>query len=122
MLYWVTRALGVAPTFAARKGDQRTVAGHEVTQRTGVWVLEFGGAPEEWSLDDAIDRLLMLLPGDLRVWERLAAAHRLDVFCALHLKCRNRGVTLSPELLRCLADRHLELGLDIYYVGPDSPP
>lgn len=117
----VTRALGVAPTFAARKGERRRSGGGEVVQRTGVWYVAFGGAPQEWTLGEAIDALLDRLPDDLAVWDALAARYRLDLFCGLHLEDWNRGITLGPALLRRLADRHLEISFDIYYVGSDEP-
>ena len=114
----VTRAFGVQPTFAAGKGERRQSGGREVVQRTGVWYVSFEGTPEEWTLADAVRELLALLPQDLAVWERLAARYSLDVFCGLHMRRWNRGFALEPPLLRQLADRHLELDVDIYYVGP----
>lgn len=116
----VTRALGVAPTFASRKGELSKIAGRDVLQGTGTWFFEFAGAPEEWTLDDAIETLLRRLPADLTVWEQLSAKYRLDVFCGVYLTGVNRGMTLSQTLLRQLADRHLELDLDIYCVDPDA--
>jgi hypothetical protein len=113
----VTRVLGVEPTFAARKGDRRRSAGGEVVQRTGVWCVNFEGAPEEWTLGDAVGQLVARLPHDPAVWEGLAARYSLDVFCGLHMSCWNRGFALDPALLRQLADRHLKLDVDIYYVG-----
>lgn len=117
----VTRALGVAPTFAARKGERRRSGDREIVQGTGVWYIEFAGAPAEWTLDEAIAALLDRLPADLAVWDALAARHQLDVFCGLHMSAWNRGVALPPALLRRLADRHLELDFDIYCSGPDEP-
>ena len=116
----VTRALGAVPSFAARRGDRRGSPGREVIQRTGVWSAQFGGAPREWTLGEAIDALLERLPSDLAVWDALAAKYRLDVFCGVHLEGWNRGIALGPMLLRRLADRHLELSLDIYYVESDE--
>lgn len=116
----VTRALGVRPTFAASKGDRRTSGSREVTQRTGVWCVEFGGAPEEWTLDDAIRQLLVRLPSAPTVWDELAAKYKLDVFCGLHLARWNRGFMLPPDVLRQLAERHLHLDVDIYCVESDE--
>jgi hypothetical protein len=115
----VTALLGVEPTFAARKGDRRRSGSVEVVQRTGIWIFAL---PEsrEWELADAIRTLLARLPEDLAVWERLRAKAKIDVFCGLYLEHWNRGVDLSPELLRQLADRGLTLGLDIYGNGSDS--
>ncbi len=116
----VTRALGAAPTFAARKGERRPSGGREVIQRTGVWFVEFQGAPVEWTLDEAIAALLDRLPADMAVWDELAAKYELDLFCGLHLGAWNRGFALPPGLLHRLAERHLELDVDIYCVGSDE--
>jgi len=112
----VTGALGTAPTFAARKGERRTSGGREVVQRTGVWFVEFR-APEEWTLDEAIGELLDRLPSDTKVWAQLAAKYELDLLCGLHLSAWNRGFVLPAALLARLAERHLELDVDIYCVG-----
>jgi hypothetical protein len=114
----VTTALATSPTFAARKGERRLSGGREVVQRTGVWLVDFRGAPEEWTLADAINELLNRLPADNAVWERLAAKYVLDVSCGLYLAAWNRGFALPPALLRRLAERHLELNVDIYCNGP----
>ena len=116
----VSEMLGVQPTFAARKGDRRLEAGREIIQRTGVWGFGFGGAPEEWTLADAISALIDRLPADLSVWGRLASSHRLDVFCGLQIGAWNQGFGLPPELLLRLAERRLELSVDVYCVPSDE--
>jgi hypothetical protein len=116
----VTKVLNISPTFAARKGDRRPSGDRDIVQGTGIWTLTFSGTPSEWTLDEAIPILLDKLPADLAVWDRLAEKYDLDVFCGLQLECWNRGFALSPELLLRLAQRHLELDVDIYYVGSDE--
>lgn len=113
-------ALGVQPTFAARKGNRRSTRGGESVQRTGIWYFQFPGVAEEWTLDEAIAALLDRLPSEQTVWDALAKQHRLDVYCGLHLDEWNRGAELSPELLRRLANQHLTLSLDIYFEGADG--
>jgi len=113
----ITRAFGVQPSFAARKGDVRLSGGREVRQRTGIWLLNFGGAPEEWTLSDAISELLDRLPADLSVWTHLGLKYQLDVFCGLHISAWNRGFEIVPSVLRRLAERSLSLSVDIYCEG-----
>ena len=116
----ISLALGVPPTFAARKGDRRRTRGGERIQRTGVWYVQLSGAPEEWTLDEGIAALLDRLPSQQAVWDALAEKHKLDVYCGLHLSEWNRGAELPPALLRRLADQHLTLLLDIYYEGTED--
>jgi hypothetical protein len=118
----VTKLFGVAPSFAARPGDRWRAGGREFTQRTGVWSVQFEGATGDWTLDGAIGELLERLPADLAVWKRLAAKHRLELFCGLHLASWNGGLRIPPDLLRRMADRYLELDLGIYSIesGDDA--
>jgi hypothetical protein len=115
----VSLVLGVSPTFAARRGDRRSTRGGESVQRTGVWYVDFTGAPEEWTLGEAIAALLNRLPPEQAVWDVLAEQHYLEIYCGLHLSEWNRGAELAPALLRRLADQHLALSFDIYYEGAD---
>lgn len=113
----VTRALGVEPRFAARKGDTVQRGSRTVVQRVGIWTHRLSEDPSpEWELSDAIDALLVRLPSDLEVWRELGSRYKLDVFCGLFLGSENQGVELRPETLRALAERGLTLGLDVY--GP----
>jgi hypothetical protein len=116
----LSRSLGVQPTFAARKGERGFINGREVKQRIGVWYFEFNGAPEEWTLADAIVALLAQLPSDIGIWDNLALKHTLDVFCGVFVRSPNRGFSLPPDILRQLSDRHLELNVDIYSASDRS--
>lgn len=109
----VTRRLLVAPSFAARKGDERRSAGRTVRQRTGVWTLRLDVAAD-WTLGVAMERLLDQLPAPGPVWDELATRYRLEVFCALYLQAWNRGFVLEPEQLARMAERRLVLGVDVY--------
>jgi hypothetical protein len=116
----ISLALGVSPTFAARKGDRRSTRGGEAVQRTGVWYVDFAGPPEERTLGEAIEALVDRLPSDQSVWKVLTEHNDLEVWCGLHLSEWNRGADLAPSVLRRLADRHLTLSLDIYFEGDDG--
>ena len=116
----VTSTLLVQPSFSARKGDRHTSSGREIMQRTGIWVFNFSGSAEEWTLGDAIGALLDRLPSDLRIWQSLASKYRLDVFCGVYIEVWNRGFQLPPALMRRLADRGLSLGIDVYCDGSDD--
>ena len=49
----------------------------------------------------------------------LTRRFKVDLFCGLQMEEWNRGLSFSPETLRRVAERGLELGLDIYYVEDD---
>lgn len=111
----VTTVLGATPTTACRKGD---VTRLKVTTRVephGKWLLMIdhrAGAELEVLINELLDRMT----GDLRVWADLTGRFRADLFCGLQMEAWNRGLSFSPATLRRVADRGLELGLDIYYV------
>ena len=116
----VTSLLGVEPTFAARKGDERVSgSGHRtVVQRTGVWWIDVADS-REWLLEDAIEALLSRLPPEGPVWDELGKNYTLRLSCALHIEAWNRGCELSPRILAKIAQRGLTLDFDIYYSGED---
>jgi hypothetical protein len=113
----VTSELGVRPSFTARRGDRRASKAGEITQRSGVWILELTESAE-WQLADGITTLLERLPNELRVWRSLTSKATVDLYCGLHLAAWNRGVELPPGLLGQLAERGIALHLDIYYDPP----
>ncbi len=109
--------MGVEPTQSHRRGDTIVSAAgkHSRTCRLGVWSLSLEpGAEPRAELEAAIVSLLSRLPSDLSVWSRLSAKYEIDLFCGLFLEAPNRGLTLSPDLLKRLGERGIELGLDIY--------
>ncbi len=115
----ITRRLGVSPTLAARRGDDRPSEGGTVKQRVGIWAFGFSSS-QEWVLADAIGALLDRLPADVAVWREIASSATIDVFCGLHLDDWNRGLDLPPELLARLGERRITLSFDIYCGSSDD--
>lgn len=109
----LTRMLGVAPTLAKRKGEPAERDGATIEQRTGIWSYALPASPE-WELGDAIRTLLEQLPSDPALWESLAMEFSTDVFCALFLDAPNRLAILPVETLALLAERRLQLTLDLF--------
>jgi hypothetical protein len=80
--------------------------------KTGSWILD-GAQDAAGDLEEKISRLLTSVSADPAAWSALAG-YRKDVFCGLFLNRWNRGCSLSPELMRRLAERGLSVELDIY--------
>ena len=108
----ITRMLGVAPTSAARRGEEIDIGGVPVVQRTGVWAYALPASPE-WELGDAIDTLLDRLPHDPALWESLASWASVAVICGLFIQDADRAADLAPDTLARLAERRLALSLQI---------
>jgi hypothetical protein len=66
-------------------------------------------------VEDGIKRLLARLPSDSGVWASLTTRYEVDLFCGLFLASANRGFELSPQVMKLLADRGIEVGFDIYF-------
>lgn len=113
----ITRMLGVAPTFAGRKGEDVDHAGVPVTQRTGSWTYALPASPE-WELGDAIDTLLEQLPPDPALWESLACWAEVEVVCELYVHDIDRAASLPPDTLARLSERRLALRLEIRGLHP----
>ena len=105
--------LGAQPTNACRKGDIFRGKVSERVERTGRWLLNLPEIPGE-GFEPQIEGLLRRLTQDLGVWRELTAKYKGDIFCGVWLRNWNRGMCLPPELMAQLAERGLELGLDIY--------
>ena len=114
----ITRMLGVAPTFAGRKGEHVDHHGVPTAQPTGVWLYALPASPE-WELGDAIDTLLEQLPADPALWESMAGRAEVAVVCGLYVHDVDRSAALPPDTLARLAERRLALRLEIHGPAPE---
>ena len=111
----ISSRLGVTPTYGCRKGDRIRVKTRDRIATTGKWLLKIPAKSED-SLDLVIGILLDGMTKDLHVWRKLANAYDGDLYCGVSLDGASKGMELSPRLTRRLAERGLQLGLDIYAV------
>ena len=110
----VSALLGIEPTLSYRKGDTRlTRHGKEVVHRAGLWSLDVQDKTPE-DLNSQIPEILGQLTQDLGIWRALASRYRIDFFCGLFMEDSNEGVSLVPATLRAVAERGIEIGLDVY--------
>jgi Domain of unknown function (DUF4279) len=106
----VTRALGGEPHERATKGE---LLGSGSAALTGVW-LRRATDQMPGDVDVQIRELLVGLTEDPANWIELSARFRADIFVGLFLNQPNEGLGLRPETLAKLAERGLDLSLDIY--------
>jgi len=116
----VTRLLGAAPSASQTKGQ-------EVHGKDGrVRIAKFGGwrlqasetAPAD--LDAQVSEILSKLSSDLKIWSDLSARFDVDLFCGLFMDRGNEGLGVSPQTLRSLGERGIELSLDVYAGDGDA--
>ena len=109
----ITQLLGRTSDLARRKGETILTEGRERVASTGAWIVNTdSSAPGD--LDRQINELLAGTTDDLAVWRRLVDRFRVDVFCGLFMKEPNEGIAISPQTLQKMAERGIELDLDIY--------
>jgi uncharacterized protein DUF4279 len=108
----VTRLLGVKPTNSHRLGDQVRPP-YPVRSHHGVWLLGVKGIKGR-DLESTLWQLLKTTGRSGRGWSTVLKSGRADAFCGLFLRAWNRGLELSPELLKELGRRRITLSLDIY--------
>lgn len=110
----ITSMLGVKPTVGVRKGGKWiTSIGTEKIARRGSWRIKIDDR-SPGDLDAQIANLLAPLTTDLVVWENLSSRFDADIFLGLFLHESNEGISLSPDTLRAVGSRGLELDLNIY--------
>lgn len=119
---YVTARLGVDPTRSYHLGDIRTgSAGRTYRMTTGSWHFE-AGEREPGDMDAQITNILSALTDDLSAWRDLVARYRGRLICGLFLDETNQMAGIDASTLRQIADRGLELVLDIYGLDGSSTP
>lgn len=109
----VTNLLQCQPTEIRKMGDVRGSKENPRIVTTGSW--RFHVDENDVSiLEEKVDKLLKQLTDDLLIWKQLTDRFQTDIFCGLFLEDFNEGFSLSPEILKKLSDRNLEIGFDIY--------
>jgi hypothetical protein len=115
----VTRALGAAPSASELKGQElHGKEGRVRTSKFGAWRLH-ASETSPADLDAQVAEILSKLSSDLRVWAELSAKFDVDLFCGWFMEEENEGLGVSPQTLRSLGERGIELSLDIY-AGDDE--
>jgi hypothetical protein len=105
--------LGRKPTSSSLKGDIVRKNDRTRIEKTGKWILSVRETPGE-PLEPQITDLLASLTSELSVWRSLAKRFRVRFVVGAWIRSWNRGIEISPGLLRMLSDRDLGLGVDIY--------
>jgi uncharacterized protein DUF4279 len=121
----VTSLLGVAPTQIQEKGKPRVTPNgkHVRVGQFGRWSLELKpDETDEWDATEAAKILLSRVPADPTIWRSISSRARVRLSIGVSLESFNQGLSVDPALLRLLADREMQLDLEIYAGdGEDTP-
>lgn len=113
----VTSLLGVEPTQVQQKGKPWVTPNgkHVRVGKFGRWSLELKpNETDEWDVAEAAKILLSRVPADSAKWRALSSRARVRLSVGVSLGSFNQGLSVDPALLRLLADREMQLDLDIY--------
>ena len=111
----ITRLLGCVPTYSHVKGHewQSKGTGKAYVKDFGIWALKANDCEPE-NLNEQVAWLLGQLTSDLKIWSSIREQYSIDLFCGFFMQTSNEGTNISPKTLLALAEREIELGLDIY--------
>tara|TARA_R110000787_G_C13098090_1_gene412164 strand:+ start:58 stop:495 length:438 start_codon:yes stop_codon:yes gene_type:complete len=110
----ITKLLGGEPTYVALKGQTFTSkAGRTRTAKTGTWQYTATRATPG-DLDAQVCEILEQLTNDKQTWLELSETYEIDLFCGFFMEETNEGMTISPETVRNLAQRNVEILFEIY--------
>jgi hypothetical protein len=113
----VSRALGVEPTSAHRRGERRKPTSSPYS--TGAWLLTEHGRDAE-PAETIIDRLLRQLPDDPAVWRGLKMRHEIQVRFGLHMTGWNKGLSIPSRQVTRIGELGARMEFDIYAYGEDE--
>jgi thiamine kinase-like enzyme len=72
-------------------------------------------------LEEKIETLFSYFTDDKDIWTDVAKKLDADIFCGLFLDNWNEGFIFTPNLLKKICDRNLEIGFDFYSAyGPST--
>ena len=118
----ISRLLGCEPTMAWPKGHvQVGNSGRELVKKSGGWLLHASDSEPE-NVDGQVSELLARLTSDLGIWIGLAKRFQVDLFCGWFMEGSNEGVSVSTATMLALAERGIDLSLDIYGPGERNEP
>jgi len=118
----ISRALGVEPTHAHRRGDHRrgeSPGSGIPPYSSGAWLLKEHGRDAE-PAEAVIDRLLKQLPEDPAVWRDLSTRHDIQFRFGLHMTGWNKGLSIPLNQVTRIAELRASMEFDIYAYGEDG--
>jgi len=102
----VTGAFGLEPTISVSREES-------VDPGEGFWARQFDGTGGP-SLSEQLHVLVASLSAPVAVWRELGTRARIRLVCSLYPGDWNQGTAVLSEHLQWLAERGIELGIDIH--------
>jgi Domain of unknown function (DUF4279) len=113
----VSRALGVEPTRAHRRGESPGPGSPPYL--SGAWLLKERGRDAELA-EAIIERLLKQLPEDPAVWRDLTRRHEIQFRFGLHMTGCNKSLSIPLKHVTRIAKLGASIQFDIYTYGEEG--
>ena len=115
----ITKTLGVEPTTAWNPGE-RHLLGNGKSGKTritdwGKWCLKTGRNRNP--VEPKIRKIFQLCTSDLNSWHTIASKYEIWLTIIAYLDNWNRELDLAPDILQLIAERQLQLKVDVYFNG-----
>jgi hypothetical protein len=117
----VTAVLGIKPTDFVRRGDTHGPSNRAATYKINGWFLS---SENTVSSQDSLRHIEWLLPLVEPRRSQLGAlreqGHRMEISCYWLSASGHGGPTLTPDVMRRVAELGLGLSFDVYFGGRDE--
>lgn len=111
----VTRLLLIEPSHTRTRGLSLSERDGAPVAKFGSWIVKLtSDETDEWDVSDAIRLLINRFPKASSVWKHLPVRSEVRLRIGLHLRTKNQGFSLPPDILQFAADRDIEIEFDIY--------
>ncbi|MFT4740501.1 MAG: hypothetical protein ACI9L9_001284 [Marivirga sp.] len=116
----ITKLIEAEPTKAWNPHELHPIGNRGRTRMTnwGKWYLTTNR--DERDINIKIHELLDCLTSNIEHWNELTSKYKAWIDVAGYINNLNRGFILTPESMKRLSERNLELVFDIYYEEPDE--
>jgi len=112
----VTEVLGITPTRFFRRGDTHGHGERATPYRINTWLLSSEGSVASHDSLRHIEWLLARIePCRAVLHELRQQSHRMDISCYWLSESGHGGPTLTPDIMRRLAELELEVWFDVYF-------
>lgn len=109
-----TRVLGIEPTISGMRTDSEPIGER-------LWARQFD-MTGQFTLRQLIDSVIHAMPADPDRWRELGTRAKITLTCSLYPDDWNQGANLGPRQLRWLAEREIELCIDVHSWTPSLIP
>lgn len=116
----ITELIGIQPTKSWNPNERHRMGNRGLYRMTNWGKWYFHTERDSRDINIKIDELLSKLTPNLNIWNKLTSKYEVWMDVAGYMNNWNRGFKLSPESMRMLSDRNLDIFFDLYFEEQDE--